>query len=86
MSEKLERWKAREKIRSDFGWIAVYLGLAGLVIVVGWLMAMFGSARPRVEGRAVWLSPLIGIGFLWSAVGLWKRPKIANAGMDERES
>ena len=67
MSERLEKWKAREKIRSDFGWIAVYMGIVGISGVVAGLGGLFRD----VEGQAVWLALLIGIGFLWSAVGLW---------------
>ena len=45
----MERWKAREKVRSAVGWVAVFIGLAGLSLVVGgiatWIERSLGRER-----------------------------------------
>ena len=81
MSERLEQWKAREKLRSDIGWAAIYVGLCGIwVVVVGaslfaWTMTfevestVLGTVVPAP--LAVGLVLAGGLALVYCAVGLW---------------
>jgi len=70
MNERIEAWKAQEKLRTDIGWVAVLLGIAGGgAILVGILGAIGADERPP---PIPWpLVILLGIVMLVCAVGLW---------------
>jgi drug/metabolite transporter (DMT)-like permease len=77
MSERIEAWKAQEKLRTDIGWAAVMLGVCGVVIVA---FALFHLARSRQAGYGVWVA--LGCGLVVCAVGLWNvRPWARWAGI-----
>lgn len=78
MSEQLERWKAREKIRSDVGWVAVYVGLLGaLSLWLGVSLALGGEGSFSPFGVELpppwnaWIASAFGALLLLCAVGLW---------------
>ena len=77
MSERLEQWKVREKIRDDVFWAAIWIGLWGaMAIVAGALqVAGIGSLRIVDEGvpaaLGVPLAFAVGIALLLCARGLW---------------
>lgn len=75
MSERLEQWKAREKIRSDTGWAAVFMGLGGILAVAAGLVSIFGSGDVTVFGLRLEYGGAIaaagGIILVSCGVGLW---------------
>jgi len=71
MSDRLERWKTREKLRSDIGWAAVFVGLWGLLAVAVGLAELAGSESIRVEGPLAPLVLPVGFALAFCAVGLW---------------
>lgn len=69
-SERIERWKARDTIQSDVGWVAVFIGLAGLLVIARGLAKI---AIDNIRGaRPALVAILIGIALLYCAEGLWK--------------
>jgi len=67
MSERLEQWKVRERIRTDVGWVAVMIGLWGLLPIAGSLASI---VWPETVNTRV-LSILGGLALICCAVGLW---------------
>jgi hypothetical protein len=67
MSERLEQWKAREKLRSDIGWAAVLIGLWGLLPIAAGIAEVVGIGAIR----ALPISLAVGTAFLFCALGLW---------------
>ena len=77
MGERVERWKAREKVRSAVGWVAILMGCAGLSGVVGgiatWIERSFGRERTSWHARVLGFEsppePDFGWGASYFAVG-----------------
>jgi len=69
MSQELERWKARERIRSNGGWIAMLLGLYGMLASADGLYGLLGSWS-GVKPSSAFILP-VGITLIICAVGLW---------------
>lgn len=64
MGERVERWKAQEKVRSAVGWVAVFMGLAGLAGIIG--------------GIATWIERSLGresTGWHFSGLGFESPPE-----------
>jgi hypothetical protein len=57
MGERVERWKAREKVRSAVGWVAVFMGLAGLSAITGGIAFWIERIRGREETGWRWSGP-----------------------------
>jgi hypothetical protein len=84
MSERLERWKAAEKVRGHVGWLAILLGLSGAAGILSTLFLTWleirgaGLSRLKVSGIpipdavAVPFVLLIGAALLLCARGLWR--------------
>ncbi len=79
MSERLEQWKARERFRSDIGWVAVWIGILGVLCVcvsvarVAFLDERLNSNEIREPGPwwAPWAGIFQGAVLLVCARGLW---------------
>ena len=69
MSERLERWKARNSVQTDFGPLAVLIGVVGGLSVLFPLLAIL---RPsNFDSPHPWLGIAIGGALLCCALGLW---------------
>jgi hypothetical protein len=77
MSERLEQWKARERIRSDIGWVSIWVGIAAVILVGASVATFFGYAVAQVGGKRVpgllggALGLALGLALLVCARGLW---------------
>lgn len=77
MTEQLERWKAREKVRSDIGWVAVYVGIFGALCLGGGVSLAVGGGSVCLFGVELptpwnaWFASTFGAVLLLCAVGLW---------------
>ncbi len=69
MSERLERWRARDRIQSDLGPLAMLIGFIGLLAFAGPLLGL--EVKNAAAGLTI-PAPLWGGCLLLCAWGLWR--------------